>query len=175
MNADLKYPIGRFTPQPYSLEQKKAWILDLQFLATALERAIINLDEAQLNTPYREGGWNVKQVVHHLADSHMNAYFRIKLAITEDKPTIKPYNENAWAELPDNDMVPINVSITLLHALHIRLVATLKELTEEQFERLIFHPANNREISIWNLMGIYAWHGNHHVAHITNLRERNNW
>jgi len=175
MNIDLKYPIGKYTPQPYSPEQKKAWILDMQFLATSLERAIINLDEAQLNTPYREGGWNIKQVVHHLADSHMNAYCRIKLAITEDKPSIKGYDENAWAVLPDNDIVPINVSITLLHALHIRLVATLKELTEEQFERLVFHPEKNREMSIWTLMGIYAWHGNHHVAHIKNLRERNKW
>lgn len=175
MNADLKYPIGRFTPQPYSEAQKKTWILDLQFLATSLERAIINLDEAQLNTPYREGGWNIKQVVHHLADSHMNAYCRIKLAITEEKPTIKVYDENAWATLPDNDIVPINVSITLLHALHIRLVATLKELTEAQFQRLVFHPEKNSDMSIWTLMGIYAWHGNHHVAHITNLRERNNW
>lgn len=175
MTQDPRYPIGKYEALPFSEATKKAWIHELKVAPTNLELTVQHLDKVQLDTPYREGGWTVQQVIHHLADSHMNAYFRIKLAITEDKPTIKPYDENAWAELPDNDMVPINVSITLLHALHIRLVATLKELTEEQFQRLVFHPAKNSDMSIWTLMGIYAWHGNHHVAHINNLRERNNW
>jgi uncharacterized damage-inducible protein DinB len=175
MSIDPRYPIGKYEPKPFSEQQKQAWLLDLQFLPEALERAINNLDEAQLNTPYRDGGWTVKQLVHHVADSHMNAYIRFKLGLTEDKPTIKPYEEQDWALLADNDLVPINVSLTLLHALHLRWVATIKDLTEEQWNRLVVHPAANREMSIWFLLGLYAWHGNHHVAHITTLRENKQW
>ncbi|OYU54607.1 MAG: metal-dependent hydrolase [Chitinophagaceae bacterium BSSC1] len=175
MTIDPRYPIGKYEPKPYSEQQKQVWLLDLQFLPEALERAISNLDEAQLNTPYRDGGWTVKQLVHHVADSHMNAYIRFKLGLTEDKPTIKPYEEQDWALLADNDLVPINVSLTLLHALHLRWVATIKDLTEEQWNRLVVHPAANREMSIWFLLGLYAWHGNHHVAHITALRENKQW
>ena len=175
MSIDPRYPIGKYEPKPFSEQQKQAWLLDLQFLPEALERAINNLDEVQLNTPYRDGGWTVKQLVHHVADSHMNAYIRFKLGLTEDKPTIKPYEEQDWALLADNDLVPINVSLTLLHALHLRWVATIKDLTEEQWNRLVVHPAANREMSIWFLLGLYAWHGNHHVAHITTLRENKQW
>lgn len=175
MSTDPRYPIGKYEPKPFSEEQKQAWLLDLQFLPEALERAISNLDEVQLNTPYRDGGWTVKQLVHHVADSHMNAYIRFKLGLTEDKPTIKPYEEQDWALLADNDLVPINVSLTLLHALHLRWVATIKDLTEEQWNRLVVHPAANREMSIWFLLGLYAWHGNHHVAHISTLRENKQW
>jgi hypothetical protein len=175
MSTDPRYPIGKYEPKPFSEQQKQAWLLDLQFLPEALERAINNLDEAQLNTPYRDGGWTVKQLVHHVADSHMNAYIRFKLGLTEDKPTIKPYEEQDWALLADNDLVPINVSLTLLHALHLRWVATIKDLTEEQWNRVVVHPAANREMSIWFLLGLYAWHGNHHVAHITTLRENKQW
>lgn len=175
MSTDPRYPIGKYEPKPFSEQQKQAWLLDLQFLPEALERAINNLDEAQLNTPYRDGGWTVKQLVHHVADSHMNAYIRFKLGLTEDKPTIKPYEEQDWALLSDNDLVPINVSLTLLHALHLRWVATIKDLTEEQWNRVVVHPAANREMSIWFLLGLYAWHGNHHVAHITTLRENKQW
>ena len=135
MTIDPRYPIGKFEPKPYSEEQKKQWLLDLQFLPDAIERAINNLDEAQINTPYRDGGWTVKQLVHHVADSHMNAYIRFKLGITENNPTIKPYEEQEWAMLADNDTVPINVSITLLHALHLRWVAAIKDLTDEQWKR----------------------------------------
>jgi uncharacterized damage-inducible protein DinB len=175
MSVDPRYPIGKYEPQPYSEKQKQAWLLDLQFLPEALERAINNLDEAQLNTPYRDGGWTVKQLVHHVADSHMNAYIRFKLGLTEDTPTIKPYEEQDWALLADNDLVPINVSLTLLHALHLRWVATIKDLTEEQWKRLVIHPAANREMSLWFLLGLYAWHGNHHIAHVTTLRENKQW
>jgi uncharacterized damage-inducible protein DinB len=175
MSTDPRYPIGKYEPKPFSEQQKQAWLLDLQFLPEALERAINNLDEAQLNMPYRDGGWTVKQLVHHVADSHMNAYIRFKLGLTEDKPTIKPYEEQDWALLADNDLVPINVSLTLLHALHLRWVATIKDLTEEQWNRVVVHPAANREMSIWFLLGLYAWHGNHHVAHITTLRENKQW
>jgi uncharacterized damage-inducible protein DinB len=175
MSIDPRYPIGKFEPKPYSEQQKQAWLLDLQFLPEALERAIINLDEAQLNTPYREGGWSVKQLVHHVADSHMNAYIRFKLGLTEENPTIKPYEEQEWALLADNDIVPINVSLTLLHALHLRWVATIKDLSEEQWNRIVVHPATNREMSIWFLLGLYAWHSKHHTAHITVLRDNNQW
>jgi uncharacterized damage-inducible protein DinB len=175
MTLDPRFPIGKYEPQPYSEELKKKLLLDLQFLPEGIERAIQNLDEAQLNTPYRLDGWTVKQLVHHVADSHMNAYIRFKLGLTEDNPVIKPYEEKEWANLADNVLVPINVSITLLHALHIRWVATIKDLTDEQWNRNVFHPASKREMTLWFLLGLYAWHSNHHIAHITALRENRNW
>src|SRR6476646_11895747 len=116
--SDPRYPIGKYEPQPFSKEQKEKWLADIRFLPEELERSILNLDAAQLDTPYREGGWTVRQLVHHVADSHMNAYIRFKLGLTEENPTIKPYDEKAWALLPDNERVPVNVSLTLLHALH---------------------------------------------------------
>jgi uncharacterized damage-inducible protein DinB len=175
MTIDPRYPIGKFEPKPYSEEQKNKWMLDLQFLPEGIERAIQNLDESQLNTAYRLEGWTVKQLVHHVADSHMNAYIRFKLGLTEENPVIKPYEEKEWANLADNDTVPINVSITLLHALHLRWVAAIKDLTEEQWNRTVFHPASKREMSLWFLLGLYAWHSNHHIAHILSLRENRNW
>ncbi|MEI6086572.1 MAG: putative metal-dependent hydrolase [Bacteroidota bacterium] len=175
MTIDPRYPIGKYEPQPYSEEQKKKWLFDLQFLPEGIERAILNLDEAQLDTPYRTEGWTVKQVVHHVADSHMNAYIRFKLGLTEDHPVIKPYEEKEWANLSDNFSVPINVSITLLHALHIRWVAAIGNLTEDQWDRKVFHPASKREMTLWFLLGLYAWHCNHHIAHITTLRENRKW
>ena len=175
MSEELQYPIGHYVPQPFSHKQKEAWLLDLKFLPEELELAVQNLDAFQLNEPYRPGGWSVKQVVHHVADSHMNAYIRIKAGLTENNPTIKPYEEKEWAQLSDIDSVPINVSITLLHALHQRLLATIKDITEEQWERTVFHPASKREMSLWFLLGMYAWHGKHHVRHITTLRERKGW
>lgn len=140
-----------------------------------MEIAIQNLDEHQLQTPYRDGGWTVHQLVHHIADSHMNAYMRFRLGLTENNPTIKTYNQDAWALLNDVKLLPANISITLLHALHKRLVAMLEDLNDEEWSRTVFHPEQKKEISVWDLLGMYAWHGKHHVAHITNLRERNNW
>lgn len=172
---DLRYPIGKYETQPYSAERKKRWLSDLKFLPDDLERAVQNLDEHQLNTPYRDGGWTVKQVVHHVADSHMNALIRFKLGLTEGNPTIKPYDEAAWAKLDDVDAVPINVSLTILHGIHLRLVETIKNLTDEQWQRTLFHPEHQQQMTLWYLLGNYAWHGKHHVAHITSLRERNNW
>lgn len=172
---DLRYPIGKYEPKPFSDIQKKAWLFDLRFLPDELERSIQNLDADQLDTPYREGGWTIKQVVHHVADSHINAYTRLKLGLTEDRPRIKPYNEGAWAMLADIQAIPINISLTLLHALHQRMVATIADLTEAQWQRVVIHPDQQREMSLWFLLGNYAWHGKHHTAHITRLRDRNGW
>lgn len=175
MNQDPRYPIGKYQPQPYSEQQKKEWLADIQFLPEEVERAILNLDAAQLHTPYRDGGWTVQQLVHHIADSHMNAYIRFRLGLAEDNPTIKPYDENEWVKLADVDVVPINVSITILHGLHQRMLATIKDLTPEQWERKITHPEHGREMTLWFLLGLYAWHGRHHTAHITTLRANKGW
>ncbi|MBS1579999.1 MAG: putative metal-dependent hydrolase [Bacteroidetes bacterium] len=172
---DARYPIGKYEPQPYSSQLKEKWLQDINLLPQHIEDAIQNLDAHQLNTPYREGGWTVTQLIHHVADSHMNAYIRFKLGLTENNPIIKPYNEKKWAELPDINVVPINVSLTLLHSLHQRWYATIKDLIEEDFNRTVFHPEQKKEMTLWFLLGMYAWHGVHHTAHITSLRERNNW
>lgn len=174
MNTDLRYPIGDYEPQPFSEELKAEWIAAIRFLPSAVEAALSNLDEAQLETPYRDGGWSLKQVVHHLADSHSNALIRFKLGLTEENPTIKPYNEKRWAELADNDL-PVNISITLLHALHHRWVSLLESVSNAEWERTVVHPEHNKTLSLWWLLGSYAWHGRHHTAHITSLRERRNW
>lgn len=175
MKEDLRYPIGEHTSQPFSQNLLEEWLIDIKNLPQHLENAILNLDEGQLNTPYRDGGWTVKQVVHHVADSHMNAYIRIKLGLTEENPTIRPYDEKAWAELQDTKNLPVNISITLLHALHLRWVEVLKNCSSNDLERTVVHPEHNKQFSIWELIGQYAWHGRHHVAHITALRERMNW
>jgi hypothetical protein len=172
---ELKYPIGKFIPQPFSPERRKEWLLDIETLPMQVEAAISNLDEAQLETPYRPGGWTVKQLVHHIADSHMNAYIRFKLGLSEELPTIKTYDENSWANMKDTELVPVNVSTTLLHALHRRMLVLLEHISETDFNREIYHPEQKRNISLWNLLGIYAWHSRHHVAHINKLREREGW
>mgnify|MGYP001333533259 CR=1 FL=1 len=174
--TDLRYPIGEYEPKPFSVEQKIEWLADIKFLPVQLEQALLNLDEAQLQTPYREGGWTVHQLVHHIADSHINAYCRFKLALTEDNPTIKPYEQQAWAELNDVQKLPINISLTLLHALHTRWYESLKYVTDNEWNnRTVFHPEHKRTLRLWFLLGMDAWHGKHHVAHITGLRERMKW
>lgn len=172
---DLRYPIGRYEPTPFSQRQKEEWLNDIKLLPQLLENSILNLDEAQLQTPYREGGWTVHQLVHHVADSHMNAYCRFKLGLTEDNPTIRPYEEKLWAELNDTVNLPVNISITLLYALHTRWYAVISDLAIKDWERTVFHPGSKKEMTLWYLLGNYAWHGKHHVAHITGLRERNDW
>jgi hypothetical protein len=173
---DLRYPIGEYEPQPFSIPKKVEWLADIKFLPLQLESAVLNLDEAQLQTPYREGGWTVNQLVHHVADSHINAYCRFKLGLTEDNPTIKPYEEKLWAEMNDVNKLPINISITLLHALHARWHEALKLVSDNDWNnRTIFHPEQKKTIRLWTLLGMYAWHGRHHVAHINTLRERNGW
>jgi uncharacterized damage-inducible protein DinB len=175
MEIDLRYPIGKFVPAPFNEQLLKQWIIDIQYLPQHLENAVVNLDEVQLHTPYRDEGWTLHQVVHHVADSHMNAFIRFKLGLTENHPTIKPYVEYLWANLADVKKVPVNVSITLLHAVHIRWLALLNSLSEKDFSKTVFHPEHNKEMSLWYLLGLYAWHGRHHTAHITSLRERMGW
>jgi DinB superfamily len=176
MTSDPRYPIGKYEPQPFSIEKKVEWLADIKFLPLALESAILNLDEEQLQCCYREGGWTVHQLVHHVADSHINAYCRFKLALTEDNPTIKTYDEKAWSELNDVKKLPVNISLTLLHALHIRWYEALKYVKDDEWNnRTVFHPEHKKTLRLWYLLGMYAWHGKHHVAHITSLRERKGW
>jgi uncharacterized damage-inducible protein DinB len=172
---DLSYPIGRFVPQPYSDKELKERLMAIMFLPKELENAIQNLDEYQIETPYRPDGWTVKQLINHIADSHMNAFIRFKLGLTEENPTIKPYNQDAWVNLNDTKIVPINVSITLVHALHARWAALLNGISSADLERTVFHPEQKKEITLWHMLGLYAWHGKHHVKHITALRERMKW
>lgn len=172
----LKYPIGRFeNPTEISASALRGYINDIRYLPSLVEIVVQNLDAAQLATPYRPDGWTVVQVVHHLVDSHMNALTRFKLALTEDNPTIKPYDEAAWALLPDVDNTPINISLTLLHALHTRWVNLMTHLKDEQWERTFVHPESGNTFKLKNVAANYSWHGKHHLAHIERLKERNNW
>lgn len=175
LTTDPRYPIGKYIPKPYSAHQKDEWLNDIKFLPQLIENAVLNMDEAQLQTPYREGGWTVQQVVHHVADSHMNAYCRFKLGLTENHPAIRPYDEKLWSDLKDVNAVPINISITLLYALHTRWHALISDMSIKDWERIVFHPEHNKDMTLWYLLGNYAWHGKHHVAHIVNLREQKNW
>lgn len=179
-NTDLRYPIGKLADQPYSQAEydeqlKESLLQEIKVLPQALEYAIINLDAAQLETPYRPGGWTVQQVVHHVPDSHMNAYIRFKLGLTEDNPAIKPYDEAAWAELGDSTHTPVNISLTLLHALHARWFELLKSMNREDWKKTVYHPEHKKDISLWGFLKTYAWHGKHHVAHINALRKRMDW
>ncbi|HWJ91303.1 MAG TPA: putative metal-dependent hydrolase [Flavisolibacter sp.] len=172
---DLRYPIGQYQQVPFSAELKERWLSDIKFLPNAVENAVSNLDEFQLQTPYREGGWTVHQLVHHIADSHMNAYIRFKLGYTEDNPTIRPYDEKLWAPLPDAAVLPVNVSITLLYPLHQRWHEFLKHFTEADWKKTVYHPEYQKQFTLWQLLGLYSWHGLHHTAHIAGLRERKGW
>lgn len=176
MTMDPRFPIGEYEPKPFSIEKKIEWLADLKFLPSQMENAVLNLDEHQLQTPYREGGWTIQQLVHHVADSHINAYCRFKLALTEENPTIKPYDEKSWADLKDVQKLPINISLTLLHALHARWYESLKYISDNDWNnRAIFHPEQKKMIRLWTLLGMYAWHGKHHVAHILTLRDQMKW
>lgn len=171
----LKYPIGKYIEQPFSASQLKDWLLDIQALPQQIENAASNLDEAQIKTPYRPGGWTVHQLVHHIADSHMNAYIRFKLGLTEHNPTIKPYEEKDWANMADTKNLPVNISITLLFALHHRWHEILKNISDAEWNRTVYHPESKKEMTLWYLLGMYAWHSRHHTAHITALRDREGW
>jgi uncharacterized damage-inducible protein DinB len=173
--SDPRYPVGKYEPQPFSEVQSREWVDEIANLPQLIEYAVTNLDERQLDQSYREGGWSVKQLVHHVADSHMNAYIRFKLGLTEDNPTIKPYNQEGWANMADTKNLPINLSLTILHAVHKRWVEILRNVSNEEWNRTVVHPEHNKQMTLWHLLGMYAWHGRHHTAHITSLRERMGW
>jgi len=171
---DLRYPIGKFRPQAENTPAARAAHIEtLHQLPEQLRNAVAGLSDAQLDTPYRDGGWTVRQVVHHFADSHANSYVRFKLALTEDWPTIKPYDEAAWARLPDSRQ-GIEPSLVFITGLHQRLVALLESMSEEDFQRGFNHPERGRMTLATNL-AIYDWHSRHHTAHITSLRARKGW
>ena len=173
--TDLRYPIGNFSYDGAMTDARRAaCVARIAAAPAALRAAVAGLGDAQLDTPYRPGGWTVRQVVHHVADSHINAYTRFRLGFTEDNPTIRPYEEKAWAELPDARRLGVDVSLRLLEPLHDRLVNLLQAAPPASFARQIVHPENG-PMTLDSLLGIYAWHGRHHAAHITGLRVREGW
>ena len=176
MTADLRYPIGQFSYKgEVNDARRKQWIDEIAGTPAALRYAVMGLTAEQIETPYRPGGWTVRQVVHHLPDSHVNAYIRFKLALTEDEPTIKPYEQARWAELEDSRTVPIETSLILLETLHERWAVLLRALNSADFERTFRHPEHGRLLTLNEALAMYAWHGLHHVAHISSLRAREGW
>jgi hypothetical protein len=172
---DLRYPVGQFElPAVVSAGEREAHIRELEQAPTALQRAVDGLDEAQLATPYRPDGWTVRQVAHHLADSHLNAYVRFRLALTEDEPVVRPYDEALWAELPDARTGPLDLSLPLLEALHRRWTTMLRALDATQWARPYRHTQMG-PLPLDRALAMYAWHGRHHIAHITSLRARSGW
>jgi DinB superfamily len=173
--SDPRFPIGKFSfESPLNQEQRQKFIQDIEETPAALRVAVQGLSPQQIETPYRDGGWTVRQVTHHVSDSHMNGYIRFKLALTEDAPTIKPYMEDRWAKLADVESAPLEVSLTLLDSLHNRWVRLLRSLESEDWKRTFNHP----ELGIMPLdknLALYSWHGRHHVAHVTDLRKKMGW
>ncbi len=173
---NLKYPVGKFkAPDSFSKQLIEEWIQTIDELPRKLKATVKNFNDMQLDTPYRDGGWTVRQVVHHLADSHLNSYMRFKLALTEDTPTIKPYFEERWAELDDAKNAPVEISVSLLEALHSRWVYFLRKMTDEDFKKKFHHPESKRDFELRTILALYAWHCRHHLAHITSLAERKGW
>ena len=173
--TDLRFPIGKFHYEgPPNETQKREFLNNIAQTPANLRAAVKGLSETQLDTPYRPGGWTVRQVVHHVPDSHLNSYVRFKLALTEHEPTIKPYAEDRWAELADTETTPIEVSLTMLDSLHDRWVRLLRSLSPEDWKRTFRHPELG-SMDLEKTLALYSWHGRHHVAHITNLREREGW
>jgi len=172
---DLRYPIGKFTvPGSLTPAERTAAIQVIAEAPARFRDAVRDLSESQLDTPYRDGGWTVRQVVHHVPDSHLNAYIRFKLALTEDSPTIKPYDEGAWARLPDTASTRVETSLTMLDALHERWVNLLQSMKPADFGRTLVHPERG-PLSLDQMLAMYVWHSRHHAAHITGLRQRNAW
>ena len=173
---DVRYPVGTFDRRDQlTPEERKTFIDQIAEAPARMRAAVQSLDVHQIETPYREGGWTVRQVVHHVPDSHLNAYTRFKLALTEDTPTIKPYDEARWAELPDSRETPIGTSLQLLENLHDRWVRLLRAMKDADFRRTLKHPEHQGTMTLDSMLGLYAWHGRHHVAHITSLRDRMHW
>jgi uncharacterized damage-inducible protein DinB len=175
MSTDPRYPIGKFNGQPPTNDlEREQFLRDIDETPANMRAAVKGLSEQQLDTPYREGGWSVRQVVHHVPDSHLNSYIRFKWALTEDEPTIKPYAEDRWARLADSKVTPIEVSLTLLDSLHRRWSDLLHSLRGEDWKRKLRHPEAG-VLTLDKMLALYAWHGRHHVAHITSLREKMGW
>lgn len=173
--SDPRYPIGKFHfPTAVTETDRSLFISEIEQLPAQLRQAVAGLSKDQLDTPYRDGGWTVRQVTHHVPDSHMNAYVRYKLALTEDEPTIKPYAEDRWAQLADTKSTPIEVSLAMLDNLHGRWVQLLRSLGQEEWKRQFRHPEMGT-VSLEKNLALYAWHGKHHVAHVTELRKRMGW
>ncbi len=176
MTETLRYPVGRFDPpDQYSPTESALHVDELRQFPTVLRRVVEDLNDSQLDTRYRDGGWTVRQVVHHLADSHLNAYIRVRLALTEPRPAVRPYDEKAWAELSDARSAPVVWSLDLLDGLHARWTTLLAGLTPAEWQREMDHPEYPAPAAIWNVAALYAWHGRHHTAHITGLRTQRGW
>lgn len=174
--TDPSYPIGKYERRDALTPDERRTMIDTIAAAPArMREAVAGLTDEQLDTPYREGGWTVRQVVHHVPDSHLNAYTRVKLALTENDPVIRPYDEAEWAKLPDSHDTPVEVSLALLESLHARWVTLLRSIPENDFRRRLRHPDHDGILTVDWLVSMYEWHSRHHVAHITSLRERNGW
>ena len=169
MAVDPQYPIGRVSYGDFTAAAKEVCVRAIRDLPVQLDHALENLNEAHLHEPYRVNGWTPNQIIHHLADSHMNAFIRFKLALYEENPTVKPYDQNVWAEAHDVSCVPCNVSITLLHALHRRWVILLEPLGELDLMRCFYHPEQEKDVPLWEVLQYYAWHGKHHATQIANI------
>jgi hypothetical protein len=172
---DLRYPIGRYqSPEIIDAAMRSEWIDTIAALPGDLSKVVEGLNDQQLDTPYRTGGWTVRQLVHHIADSHLNSQIRFRWGLTEHAPLIKAYDEKLWAELPDAKQLPIDISLHLLNGLHERWTGLLRQMSELDFKRCLIHPESG-ELSLEWMLGLYAWHGRHHVAHISRLRKTMNW
>lgn len=172
----LRYPIGRFSPpEAITAQDRQTYFLEIERLPADLRAAVSGLTDEQLDTPYREGGWTIRQVVHHVPDSHLNSYVRFRWTLTEDQPTIKAYYEDRWAELSDAATAPIAPSLQLLEALHQRWLLLLRAMNDEDYSRTLVHPETRKVIRLDTMLALYAWHGKHHVAHIQALKDRMSW
>ena len=175
-DEELKYPIGKAQlPEPITQQHVEQWIRTLEEFPQRLERLVADLNEAQLDTPYRKGGWTIRQVLHHLVDSHTNSYIRFKWALTEEEPVIKAYFEERWAELEDSKAGPVDLALNSLRALHGKWTYFLRTLDENQLKRCFIHPEGNKKVSLAENIGIYSWHSEHHYAHIERLMARKGW
>lgn len=167
MEYTKQYPVGKFIFQSsYTEADLQSWIDTIEEFPALLEAEVQDLTEEQLNTPYRDGGWTVRQVIHHLADSHMNSFCRFKLALTEENPTVKPYHEELWAELPDGKSAPIADSMAIIHAVHRRWVLLMRSMKIEDFQKTFYHPERKQSIALDFNVGLYAWHSRHHLGHV---------
>ena len=172
---DLRYPIGKFSfPETVSAQERAKFVGEIAEAPFKLREVVKGLDDAQLDTPYRPGGWTVRQVVHHVPDSHLNSYIRFRWALTEEEPAIKTYHEDRWAELPDARTAPVEISLRLLESLHSRWVGLLRSLTDDDWKRTFRHPSLGL-LRLEQNAALYAWHGKHHVAHVAALRQRQGW